>query len=314
MVNLDPELPAENLARIAASVELSQDLLEALRAHPHAWAGLVAWVDYVQATGHKPPVPSIDDVPVAREKDRPGPKKTRRVSPRVALGLVGMLVVGAGVGVVVGGGLHSDASVPATQPTVEAKKVEASGNGFACMAQGSQVTCVGQGDRGQLGTGAASEAHLHTFTLDHEVDQLVAGGDHACALSGQEVICWGDNRWKQVADSAVIIMPPTPLPYFTGKTVVQISAGEIHTCALSEGQVACWGSDYSGQLGSGTQGQAAQGITLVDVPAASSMVASRFGTCVTSADGQLCWGSNHDHCIANDDAPILPPTLVEEEQ
>ena len=70
--------------------------------------------------------------------------------------------------------------------------------------------------------------------------------------------CWGDNRWKQAGDSDIRILPPTTLPALS--PIDGLTAGNIHACVLSEDNIVCWGSDYSGQLGSGTQGEQGAGL------------------------------------------------------
>lgn len=51
--------------------------------------------------------------------------------------------------------------------------------------------------------------------------QITAGLQHACALAENRVLCWGENKFKQI-----------DVPADLGD-VTQVMAGSLHTCALS---------------------------------------------------------------------------------
>lgn len=323
---LDQTLEAENLFRIATEQPLTEDLLTQLDEHPAAYGRLRAWISYVRATGEQPLPPepghAFDESPTVHDNPPPAKRSRKETKPRRALMKVGavlavLLAVGAGWAIST---VFADKpeTVVIEKPVIEevpvlehAPTVVASGDGFVCSADGPTVTCLGRNDMGQLGSGLASDDNHGTFTLESPVTSLVAGKDFACATTDQSVVCWGDNRWRQAADSDTHIMPPTPVAFLSDKTVTGISAGDIHACAIVDGRVFCWGSDYSGQL-TGSQGAEASGVVEVTLPdVAQSVIAARFSTCAQLEDqSSWCWGSNNAHRISQDDSEFLPPTRV----
>jgi alpha-tubulin suppressor-like RCC1 family protein len=81
------------------------------------------------------------------------------------------------------------------------------------------------------------------------VAKIVYGIEHACALAGGAVRCWGWNNHGQLGDNS---MNNENLPATTAiaSGAIDVAAGGYHTCAiLSDGTVRCWGWDGSGQLG-----------------------------------------------------------------
>ncbi len=323
---LAPDLEPENLRTIAQSMELTPELLDALETHPASWGQLRAWVTYVRATGTRPPVPQV----VVEEDmagEPPAPPSRRRF-PLLAVA-AGVLVVASAAALWWWLDLSSDDPAPSAsaapsvpsatseasvQPTesVPARPLAASGDAFACTAQGTSVHCLGQNRRGQLGTGLTegfSAVHEHTFDLPEPAVWLTAGAAHACAGTSENVYCWGDNEWHQAGEGDEIAAP-APVKELAGKPISGLVAGEIHTCALAEEKTYCWGSDYVGQLGSGKQGAEGQGVTAVDVPAAQQLSASRFSTCALAADQWYCWGSNLDSRLVSGGEEIVPPTAI----
>lgn len=134
------------------------------------------------------------------------------------------------------------------------------------------------------------------------VSAITAGFSHACALhKNGEVTCWGDPEYngggvdtsemdyearEKLAKEAV---KPKGLT-----DIVQISASDNHTCAIRKTKkVACWGSNWSGELGDGSQERR---LTPVDVQLLddATLVASGYQhTCAVRASGKVvCWGAS----------------------
>jgi len=118
-----------------------------------------------------------------------------------------------------------------------------------------------------------------------------AGGDHACAIAGRAVRCWGGNDQGQlgvsgVAQSAV----PVQVPGLESDATA-VAAGSAHSCAVKGGEVYCWGANDRGQLGvSGTSpGGPAQ---VLGIFGASSVAAGAAFTCAMTSSQVLCWGAN----------------------
>ncbi len=136
----------------------------------------------------------------------------------------------------------------------------ASGARFSCgvMAGGAGVRCWGANNLSQLGRGPSDTApHPDAFPVEglptSTIDAVTVGSNHACALTGQQVYCWGDNAFG--ATGGAITTPPTPTLRATqvaglGRAVI-VAAGSFHTCALNpDTGVYCWGLNADNQLGS----------------------------------------------------------------
>ncbi|MBR5950291.1 MAG: hypothetical protein IKZ87_02540 [Actinomycetaceae bacterium] len=199
-------------------------------------------------------------------------------------------------------------------PSIVTGALTAAGDGFVCYADGSEITCLGQNSRAQLGDYSNQDTHSNSFSLSGDVVSLVAGKDFACATSGQGLTCWGDNRWKQAGDLDDIALEPTEVPTFKNKTVSSISAGENFACALVEDEIYCWGADNAAQLGSGVQGSDANGIKRVSLPEGVKpvrLISSGFSTFFETDKGEWYgFGANQEGRISSDAVPYLPPTPV----
>jgi alpha-tubulin suppressor-like RCC1 family protein len=76
-----------------------------------------------------------------------------------------------------------------------------------------------------------------------------------------------------------------------------VAVGWYHACAVLSGPVACWGDDFYGQLGDGSPSVTpvpGVGSLVVDITAATAIVAGGRHSCALSADGTVrCWGDNN---------------------
>lgn len=228
-----------------------------------------------------------------------------------------IVVVGAGALIAVMWLDH--ASAPQPHPSASSRvseELHAAGEGFACSAKrhDTHVECVGQNNHGQLGSGTPAALHDHTITLASGVDDLQAGKDFACALTGTTVVCWGDNRWKQVADTADPLMPPTKVAI--KGTPLELVTGVLHGCARTASQVWCWGANNTGQLGlAKAANQASHPNVVPDVAKPSRLWGSAFHTCAQVNETSLkCWGSNLEGRIRDDGPDVVGPTIVERDR
>lgn len=193
------------------------------------------------------------------------------------------------------------------------------GGQFACVRNGEGVQCWGDNSSLQLGDGV--EEHVVcgngvvtydcspapvTVALDGAATQLALGSNHACALVGTEVWCWGNNGAGQLGLGTYTPAEdvPTMVP---GVSATLIRAGGETTCALTtEGSIMCWGRNDEGQLGDGeevgTHDACTVGSDSVDCTATPVMVDSEStftnldvnfaNGCGVSAEGVECWGWN----------------------
>ncbi|MAZ25408.1 MAG: hypothetical protein CMK41_06515 [Porticoccaceae bacterium] len=98
--------------------------------------------------------------------------------------------------------------------------------------------------------------------------QVTTGIDHSCALDDTGAVCWGQDTEGQAT-------PPNLL------NPTRISAAFFHTCAIDDSGVSCWGSNIYGGL---------------DVPSLVNpreISAGDYETCALDDSGVVCWGRNH---------------------
>ncbi|MDH5672520.1 MAG: hypothetical protein OEZ06_10250 [Myxococcales bacterium] len=202
------------------------------------------------------------------------------------------------------------------------------------------VRCFGDNSFGQLGYGhvdlvgddeAPEEAG--DLYLGGLVRQLVAGGDHSCALlESGEVRCWGDNSAGQLGYGHRSRVGDDELPGEVGPVqlpgqVVALAAGDRHSCALLVGGgVSCWGHGGSGRLGYGNTANVGDDETPVSVglvdlgEAALSVHAGGYHSCAMIQGGGIrCWGlgthgesglSRMDAIGDNESPSAVPPVEV----
>lgn len=140
--------------------------------------------------------------------------------------------------------------------------IAAGGDHTCALTRAGGVKCWGSNVYGQLGNNNGSGASTPIIVpqdvqgLTSEVDSIVAGAFHTCALLRTGAVkCWGRNWFGQLGsttNSGSSGNPnPTPLDVQTLSSGVQgISAGFYFTCAtMADGSAKCWGFNQNGQLG-----------------------------------------------------------------
>jgi alpha-tubulin suppressor-like RCC1 family protein len=134
--------------------------------------------------------------------------------------------------------------------------------------------------------------------------RLAVGDQHACALTGADLVCWGADQSGQAS-------PPTD-------TWVDVAAASDHTCGVTQGgQVWCWGLDAYGEasppailavsVGTGVRnscavltdnslacwGDLATGVTTPPPGTWLAVDVGRAHACAIAFDGEVtCWGND----------------------
>jgi alpha-tubulin suppressor-like RCC1 family protein len=129
----------------------------------------------------------------------------------------------------------------------------------ALLDNGS-VSCWGQNEYGQLGTGdrvaMSSPTLIAPFDSGRTAVDVSAGRSHTCALlDNGQVSCWGQGSLGHGSIGSSNV--PLTITHSGGiSNAVSISAGYEHSCAaLSNGSAMCWGSNNYGALGIGDAAQ-----------------------------------------------------------
>jgi len=171
----------------------------------------------------------------------------------------------------VGDGTNSGPGTPVNPVQGLTGVVEvAAGRQHSCarLNDGSAI-CWGDNARGQLGDSTILERHYPLLPVKNitGVLQVVAGGDHSCALLGDHtVVCWGSNDWGELGDGTTNDSK-VPVPVMGLSGVTQISAADNNACALlTDGTVKCWGNNGVGQLGDGTTMDRYAPVTVIGLP------------------------------------------------
>ncbi|MFT5354437.1 MAG: alpha-tubulin suppressor-like RCC1 family protein [Polyangiales bacterium] len=220
----------------------------------------------------------------------------------------------------VGDGSQIEQLIPIAVPGLSGVEELAlsTGGEFACARNAEGVQCWGDNSSLQLGDDATHvdcgngvitydcSPEPVTVALEGTATQLALGSNHACALVGTDVWCWGNNSAGQLglgtysSSEAVPAMVP-------GLSATVIRAGGETTCAVtSAGNIMCWGRNDEGQLGDGetvgSHDTCSVGTVNPDCSGTPLMVDSDStftdvdlnvaNGCGVSADGVECWGWN----------------------
>jgi cysteine-rich repeat protein len=218
----------------------------------------------------------------------------------------------------------TDVSLPFTVPNLADAVDIALGQSHSCALRATGVvSCWGDDLNGQMGDNdmdpADPLAPVDVTGLPPGVTQVTAGQDHACALAGGEVYCWGEAQFGQLgqnddeetdSDTALLV------PGLTG--IVQLVAGYNYNCALDgAGDMWCWGEGADGHLGDG--GRVVTGLTEVRAPTpfvvASGITDMELGfsiTCIETAPGWSCLGRRSSGQLGNGTTvrPVFPSATM----
>ncbi len=184
------------------------------------------------------------------------------------------------------------------------------------VAAGGGVMCWGNNMSQQLGNGMMTHSHVPVMSkVISGATAVAAAGMHVCALTTTGgVVCWGENTAGQLGNSTPFWSTYEPVSVLgLSSGVIAIAAGHAHTCALTTtGGVKCWGSNGDGQLGNNSD---IGGYTPVDVSGLSSgvvaiAVGGRHSCALTATGGVMCWGSNTNGQLGNNNYNHPSPVPV----
>lgn len=214
---------------------------------------------------------------------------------------------------------------PDDDPAVQ---ISAASDGYTTCAllSSGKVSCWGDNQSGQLGTGDADPLSLGPETLRNvalgeRAIEVRSGFEHTCVLTESgRVQCWGKAAAGQLGygSTGQLFSPKTGDDAYVniGGLAIGLALGHDHTCALLDGgTVRCWGENDLGQLGYGHTGRVGDDETPAGAVDLTEPLTGRplggdvdFGgvamkqivtlapsrsTCALSTEGKVwCWGQN----------------------
>jgi alpha-tubulin suppressor-like RCC1 family protein len=180
---------------------------------------------------------------------------------------------------------------------------------------GDGVYCWGENTYGQLGDGAGAgigpwtglEETTPVFAIGTEgVTTVDAGSDHTCAIVGDQVHCWGYNKFGQLGASENVILTndisAEAITVVTSNDVALsgmdlLAVGGSFSCAAKSGtkEVYCWGANAYGQIGIGNlmivPAQATKIPEMSIGAGVTHLTAGNHHACFATAAGVVkCWG------------------------
>ena len=148
------------------------------------------------------------------------------------------------------------------------------------------VRCWGNNTYGQLGDGTNTASNVPVKVAGIAGGTtIVAGGNHTCVLTGNDVWCWGQNSQGQLGDGTTSNRN-APVKVLSG--AVDITAGLDYTCAvMTYGQVMCWGNNDQGQLANGSKTDSTRPALAELITGISNVDAGQNSSCGITAGGLL---------------------------
>ncbi len=201
-------------------------------------------------------------------------------------------------------GSASSTGAGANAPVVP-KAIAVGGNHSCALTSAGTVYCWGENVYGQLGLGDGPAAMDSSKATPQPVPglgnvlALAAGRNHTCALTANDVRCWGWNGNQQLGTSGGAMCKGSfcsrspVVAALKGIKMGAIAAGALHTCAvtLAGNQVWCWGSSDS--LQTGVKSPVDPSPRPIDNAMAVDELAAGFHhNCVRVGTGVWCWGGN----------------------
>lgn len=135
--------------------------------------------------------------------------------------------------------------------------------------------------------------------------QVAVGSDHACALTGATVMCWGSNAVGQLGNSTTQDSL-TPVPVTGLDDVASLVANGQQSCALrKDASVWCWG------LARPPIGIKADPQRIDGLPPVVQLSTGGTHTCAIDETGGLwCWGDLDNLLGVSGAEPFSPPMQV----
>ena len=218
-----------------------------------------------------------------------------------------------------GNGKLTSSNVPVQVSSGQKLVAISSGYSHSCsLSINGTISCWGSNHYGQIGDGTRLSKRVPTkidYLNSEEAIGISTGFSHTCAVTSDNLYCWGANQHGQSGVSSISkfltlprIVSSDDFGYFTS-----VSTEKRHTCATTiSSDVVCWGESLGGKLGlPGSSSVSDQGI--VKMHRTSSLevteleLAKKIACANGGVDGIWCWGSDGELSLSSQNySPDFP--------
>lgn len=236
------------------------------------------------------------------------------------------VVVCWGRGEVLGDGVGTSRPTPALVVDLPpASSVLMEGNHACAVLVDGGLACWGNAKL--LGPGPTTGLTAERITGLSGVTAAARADDHACAVAGGAVWCWGYPMGGALGDGGTTApaLPVNPVQALGLTDAVQVATGYMFTCARrADGTVSCWGTgpvagaNPAGKCDANTSGQFPCNPAPVAVPGLAMitrLVAGDQHACALDSWGLVhCWGAGplgDGVMMGLRSAPALVPNLTD---
>ncbi len=173
-----------------------------------------------------------------------------------------------------------------------------SGSAHTCaIVQGGAAYCWGYDYDGEMGNGTTqtfqvvSPVQVSNITNATRID---GGGDHACAIDGGALKCWGGNFYGDLGNNDPFTEQDSPISTGLSSVIdVNLGIGYSSCAVLSGGTVDCWGDDQYGQCGDPNLAEDDTPFTVSLAKAATAIALGSEHACAIVTGGDVyCWGDD----------------------
>jgi len=184
------------------------------------------------------------------------------------------------------------------------------GNGFWTQSAADRVFAA---VTGTAGANKISLGWSENYQSGSDAEDLTLG----CVVVGTDVLCWGDNRYGQLAiGAATMELAPTAIAGEHRFSDLQV--GLSHGCGIENGAVWCWGSTEFGATTGVLAGNPMKAcVPSLDcdlakpkqlnffAPTATDIAVGAYHTCALHAPAITCWGDSRNGQLVGTTPP--PP-------
>ncbi len=172
------------------------------------------------------------------------------------------------------------------------------------LMNGGAIKCWGINADGELGDNSQTESHVPVDVsgLSSGATALVAGYDHACAVTNGGAKCWGANDDGQLGNDSTTSSHVPIAVVGLSSGVAAISAGVGSTCALvNGGAVKCWGYNGFGELGNNSTTRSRIPVDVFGLSSGVTAIAAGglHACALMNGGGVKCWGNNAEGELGN---------------